>query len=238
MTPAPQPQPQLSTHGRMAKHLRLGKVSEDALEVLKTVEGVKAIVLHKRGKKGEHPHWHVWMEVGEISHEAVRKRLRKHAVFATYSGNEDWSLRDHDSYDKWAKYVMDNPSAEVLLDNPESPLPPKAAIPIVAASGGASAASAIVVLKKPTDRTPQRVRFVKHLELKGWTTDCIKHWNLFEKLDELIEELTDWSENAFTTPNGAATVQHALWTFSDITARNTIKEKNKESLRKSIRLFS
>lgn len=221
----------------MTKHLRIGKVSESALEALKVVDGVKAIVLHKRGKKGEHPHWHVWMEVGDISHEAVRKRLRKHAVFATYSGNEDWSLRDHDSYDKWAKYVMDNPSAEVLLDNPESPLPPPVAIPVVA-SAAAQSGGAIVVLKKPTDRTPQRVRFVKHLELKGWTTDCIKHWNLYEKLDELIEELTDWSENAFTTPNGAATVQHALWTFSDVTARNTIKEKNKESLRKSIRLFS
>lgn len=221
----------------MAKHLRIGKVSDAALEVLKVVDGVKAIVLHKRGKKGEHPHWHVWMEVGDISHEAVRKRLRKHAVFGAYKGNEDWSLRDHDSYDKWSKYVMENPSAEVLLDNPEAPLPPKAEIPIVA-SAAAQSSGAIVVLKKPTDRSPQRVRFVKHLELKGWQLECVKHWNLYEKLDELVEELTDWSENAFTTPNGAATVQHALWAFADVAARNTIKEKNKESLRKSIRLFS
>lgn len=222
----------------MDVHLRLAKVSEEALVALKTMKEVKAIVLHKRGKKGEHPHWHVWLHIELlISHEAVRKRLRKHAIFETYKGNEHWSIRVHDSYDKWAKYVMSNTSAEVLLDNPESPLPPKVEIPIVA-SAAAQSGGAIVVLKKPTDRTPQRVRFVKHLELKGWTTDCIKHWNLYEKLDELIEELTDWSENAFTTPNGSATVQHALWTFADVTARNTIKEKNKESLRKSIRLFS
>lgn len=221
----------------MTKHLRIGKVSESALEALKVVDGVKAIVLHKRGKKGEHPHWHVWMEVGDISHEAVRKRLRKHAVFATYSGNEDWSLRDHDSYDKWGRYVMDNPSAEVLLDNPESPLPPPVAIPVVA-SAAAQSGGAIVVLKKPTDRTPQRVRFVKHLEHKGWEIDCVKEWQLSQKLDELIEELTDWSENAFTTPNGAATVQHAIWYFSDTMARAKIKQENKKSLRKSVRLFS
>jgi len=220
------------------KHFRFGYPSDELLAALKTFPGVKAIVLHKIGKKGEHPHYHVWITGAPATCNTIKSRLIKHSshIASAAKTNGFWMAKAHDSYEAWGKYVMGNVSAEVLLDNPEAPLPPRAEVPVVAVGGAGTAPT--VVIKKVTARLPQRVQFVKYLENKGWEFDEVKEWNMYEKLDRIIEELTDWSENAFTTPNGAATVQHALYYFADTTARNVLKEKNKDAIKKSIRLFS
>lgn len=221
------------------KHFRFGYPSDQLLTDLKTFPAIKAIVLHKTGKKGEHPHYHVWITGAPATSNTIKSRLIKHSshIAAASKTNGFWMAKAHDSYEAWGKYVMGNVSAEVLLDNPEAPLPPKAELPVVASGGGGAVATTIVTVKASA-RLPQRVQFVKYLENKGWEAESVKEWNMYEKLDDLIEELTDWSENAFTTPNGSATVQHALYYFSDVVARNIIKKKNKDAIKKSIRLFS
>lgn len=224
------------------KHIRITDMA--VLDDIKTFPGVKAIVKHSWGSKYKdqaRPHYHIWWEGFAVTSQCVKDRLKRHSVYIdTHSGsNGFWIVKAHDSYDKWATYVMGNPSAEVMLDNSERPLPPPAAWPVVATGSTSGAAVApVVVLKEPSKRLAQRVRFVKHLEQKGWQVDDVKIWNIHEKFDELCEILTEWSENAFTTPNGAVTVSHALWIFAETPARNYIKEKTKEHLRKSSRLFS
>lgn len=111
------------------KHIRLepgkkfpGKSEETArqhAELLKTCNGVKAIVLHITGKTGEHPHLHIWWVSdisGGITNEGLRKRLRSfNDVFATYSGNAMWRIKNHNDYQNWAHYVTRNTSHQVLL---------------------------------------------------------------------------------------------------------------------------
>lgn len=225
------------------KHVRITDMS--VLDDIKTFPGVKAIVKHTWGNKLKEqakPHFHIWWEGYAITSNTLKNRLKRHSEYiSTHSGsNGFWIVKAHDSYDKWATYVMSNSSAEVILDNSERPLPPPVPWPVIAASGGdgSVAATPPVVLKEPSKRLAQRIRFVKHLELKGWQIEDVKIWNLHEKFAELCDILTEWSENAFTTPNGAVTVQHALWVFADISARNEIKQKTQEHLRKSSRLFS
>lgn len=99
------------------KHLRFGKISDDALTTLKQYPGIKAIVLHTHGKKGEHPHWHVWWE-GEkpVTNQTIRNNLKKLSAFSEHSGQNDWSFRNHDSFSLWADYVISNSSHSILLD--------------------------------------------------------------------------------------------------------------------------
>lgn len=227
----------------MAKHLRLGKVSDDALAALKATPGVVAIVLHVMGKKGEHPHWHVWMETGGISHEAVRKRLRKLEPFKTYSGNEDWSLRDHDSYTKWSEYVMRNTSAQVLYEVPDEshpPLPPVAATlrePALAVTGGGSAVAHTVQVVRPKRSKAMKVLFCEYLkDERGWFYGCVSSSSLEEKKKEVIDELTVFWENAFTIPQGEVIINYAIWVFADMGVRDWIKANNYKELHVRLRV--
>lgn len=219
------------------KHIRFGQPCPELLEALKTFPGIKAIVLHKRGKKEEHPHYHTFYEGTAITSNTLKNRLERHSthIASAPKTNGFWRCAAHDSWIRWANYVMANPSAEILLDNPDTPLPPVAVMPLVATIG---APSPVVYLRTVNKREPQRVQFVRFLTNKGWTDGCIKYGYLYEKLDEIVKELTDWSENAFTTPNGAAIVQHVLYHFADTECRNIILQKNIDAIRKSIRLFS
>lgn len=223
----------------MAQHLRLGKVSDDALVALKAIPGVVAIVLHVRGKKGEHPHWHVWMETGGITHEAIRKRLRKFEVFKTYSGNEDWSLRDHNSYAKWSEYVMRNTSAQVLFEVPDEthpPLPPVAALPIVVTGGGSAAAHTVQVVR-PKRSKAMKVLFCEYLkDERGWFDGCVSLSSLEEKKKEVIDELTVFWENAFTIPQGEIIINYAIWVFADMCVRDQIKRRNYSELHVRLRV--
>lgn len=115
------------------KHLRFepGKgisgnseeITRQHAEVLTTFPGVKGIVLHLRGQKGEHPHLHVWWVSdisGGITSDAVRKRLKSfNDVFKQYHGQRMWSARNHDNYEAWATYVTNNGSHEVIKGDEE-----------------------------------------------------------------------------------------------------------------------
>ena len=99
------------------KHLRFGKISSEAYEALIGYPGVKSIVLHTHGVKGEHPHWHVWWEGDKpVTNQTVRNQLKKLPAFESYSGQNDWSFRNHDSFETWADYVVKNLSHKVLLN--------------------------------------------------------------------------------------------------------------------------
>lgn len=98
------------------KHLRFGKISPEALEALIGYPGIKSVVLHTHGAKGEHPHWHVWYESEKpVTNQTVRNHLKKLPAFESYSGQNDWSFRNHDSFETWADYVCRNLSHKVLL---------------------------------------------------------------------------------------------------------------------------
>lgn len=117
------------------KHLRFGKISPELSDILSGFPGVKSIVLHTHGAKGEHPHYHVWWEGDSITGETIRNRLRRHNdIFKSYSGQNDWSCRPHDSFETWAAYVQRNKTHKVLWTSVDMPPPPKDIIELVIAS--------------------------------------------------------------------------------------------------------
>jgi len=111
-----------------AHHLRLGRIGDDLLEVIKQFPGW-AVVQHLGGKNGEHPHYHIWCDHSgsPITAQTVRNRLKKFPAFSTISGNGDWSIRAHDNFDIWASYVMTNKydkQPEIVVWNRNTPRPP------------------------------------------------------------------------------------------------------------------
>lgn len=98
------------------KHLRFGKYTEALSALLVGFPGVKSIVLHTHGATGEHPHLHVWWQ-GEkaVTNQTVRDRLKKYdQYFLAMKSQNDWSFRNHESYDTWAAYVQRNKTHKVL----------------------------------------------------------------------------------------------------------------------------
>lgn len=205
------------------KHVRFGKVSDDILSYTKSFPGVKAVVLHTHGKSGEHPHYHIWWEDDvAVTNQTVRNRFRAHNdVFKSFSGQNDWSIRNHDSWEKWSEYVTTNPSHMVLLDYKELTVlsEKKKAVPIVA--GGAAVATAPTTpikytIQKPRRNESMRAKFVAYLKTElHWERESITLDNRIDKKREMIELLVDFWENAFTTPQGAACIEHAMWYFAD-----------------------
>ena len=163
------------------KHIRITDMDPTLLEELKTFPGIKAIVKHSWGSKKKDqssPHYHIWWEGYAVTTKTLKVHLKAHSAYiSSHSGtNGFWRIAAHKSYDNWAKYVMNNHTAEVLMEDPARPLPPRVELPVLppAASGGTGAASATVILKEPSKRLAQRVRFVKHLENHGWQNDDVK----------------------------------------------------------------
>lgn len=100
------------------KHIRFGKISPEIYEALVGIPGVKSVVLHKIGRKGEHHHWHIWWEAPDgkpITNQTWRNRALKVPALKDFFGNNDWSFRNHNSWEAWTEYVCRNLSHEILL---------------------------------------------------------------------------------------------------------------------------
>lgn len=92
------------------------------------------------------------------------------------------------------------------------------------------------IVKVVQTKTSMRAKFVKYLASEcGWTPDYIRHFNLDARKDEIIGLLTEFWENAFTTPQGVVCVEHAIWVYADERVRNDIKAKNVEAIKKFLR---
>lgn len=196
--------------------------------------------MHLRGEKSERPHYHIWLELDEpMTHDKAKDKLREYHTmfdrpFSTWMFSH--GKEGVEQYRAWANYVSNAAKGAVILyETPDDSHPPIPAIPVLPPAGGGSAAA--VMVKPPTNRTPQRVRFCNYLKTElNWETGCITMINYKDKLRELVDELTFFSENAFTTPNGAATVQHALWMFSDPAVKETIKASNYRAMESFLRI--
>lgn len=224
------------------KHIRFGKVGEAILDLLKEFPGVKAIVLHTHGKKGEHPHYHIWWE-GEtpITNQTLRNRLKARSpVFEGFSGQNDWSFRNHDSWESWATYVSSNLSHKVLI--PYKDLEAKSAqsrILDIAITPGATPATLAPRVPVRTMKLPMREKFIHYLKTeRKWKPG--EQFGVHDDLtpdqiaDLVIDAATEFWEMSFTIPEGARMVRHALWVFSTPEAQAIWKEKNRLSVKKML----
>lgn len=200
------------------KHLRFGKVTEELLAALKAFEGIKAIVLHTHGKRGEHPHYHVWWEGTAITNQGLKKRLKAAApVFTTFNCQNDWTMRNHDNWDTWAAYVTKNMTHEILL--PYKNLEElSAAQPQIIAEGPLhNNPPPAIVIKKST----MREKFIYYLQNEiGWEIGLRNPTS-----DEVIKHAVEFWQAAFTNPEGVRMCRHALYMFSDDIGRAQLIER-------------
>ena len=223
------------------KHIRFGKVSDQILEALKGFPGVKAIVPYKNGKKGEHPHYHIWWEGDKpVTNQTLRNRLKAASpVFAEFSGQNDWSFRNHDSWESWASYTVANLSHSVLLPykdietlSASSKILPLTIVSEPPLTSGKTPAVRVTKL-------PMREKFIQYLKSErkwspGEQFTVHSEIGLDEMEDLVIDAATEYWEMAFTIPEGARMVRHALWVFSSDEIRKLWAAKNRAAIKKSL----
>lgn len=221
------------------KHIRFGKTSDAILEALKGFPGIKAIVLHTMGKKGEHPHYHIWWEGDKpVTNQTLRNRLKAaNDIFGEFSGQNDWSFRNHDNYDAWSKYTTANLSHKLLLsDKSLEEVSEKAKIlPLSIISESPTFIPTVVKSVK----LPMREKFIHYLKsdrkwVPGDHYTVHSEKTLDEMTDEVIDAATEFWEMAFTIPEGARMVRHALWVFSSDEIRKEWLLKNRVAIKKCL----
>lgn len=85
-------------------------------------------------------------------------------------------------------------------------------------------------------KTSMRAKFKEYLETKkGYDCTTITIYNYAASRNELIDHLTEFWENAFTTPQGAVCIEFALWSFATDEVRDLIKEANRTAIIKCLR---
>lgn len=231
------------------KHLRFGKISPEIINALIGYPGVKSIVRHEGGTKGgsfkEHAHIHVWFESDiPITNQTVRNRLSKLPEFATHSGQNDWSFRNHDSLSNWCAYVIKNPTYSVLLTHTEiektikeTPLE----YPVVVRKGdtiehvGTPEQTPLAGTQAPRKSRAMRVQFVEWLEehLKWEKCETITPDNSHEMVSVITDELCDFWEMAFAFNQAIQMVNHAHWYFANPPERHRIRSKFQSAILKS-----
>jgi len=219
------------------KHLRFGKISPEIYEALLKVPGVKSIVRHEGGSKGgkfkEHAHFHVWFESDvPITNQTVRNRLSKLPEFATHSGQNDWSFRNHDSLENWCTYVIKNPTYTVLLTHEilQKIIQETPETPVVVLKGSAvieHVEGYVDIPQVPRKSRAMRVQFVEWLEehLKWERCHTITPENSHEMLSIINDELCDYWEMAFAFNQAIQMVNHAHWLFANPPERARIRSK-------------
>jgi len=188
-------------------------------------------------------HYHAVFE-SPVGVEAVKKRFqsqckalglvsKKGQENAYYGGVKEWTedisyiCKDGD-FVSYAGYTK-----EELIELQKVGNDRFNSVPIVVGPGTVEQSQVVFLPKKSRSI---RAQFVSHLKDIGWVANkTICPENHQSRIDMLIDELTDFSENAFTTPNGAVTIEHAKWVFADDEVKKMIYSKNREAIKKCLR---
>lgn len=213
------------------KHLRFGKISPEAYEALSTYPGIKAIVLHTHGKKGEHPHWHVWWEGAKpATNQTIRNQLKKLPAFAEYSGQNDWSFRNHDSFPAWADYVIGNPTHKVLMDYQDlSTRPPKESVPLIKSAGGSE--EPLLVVSKSSKRLRHDERICLDAEQRLlWKRDNEFSLSAFEDhtcnvMGRVEKQVFSFMRGRINNYEGVKYARNLLYEFADDDLKEYLERK-------------
>lgn len=95
----------------------------------------------------------------------------------------------------------------------------------------------IRIVEKPKKSISMRAQFVRYMETEvQWKENTtITEETYVNDLDDLMDYLTVFWKNAFTTPQGAVCIEYAKWYFANDEVREGIKAKNRYALKKILR---
>lgn len=217
------------------KHLRFRKMADTMADIIRGFPGVKAIVLHTHGKKGEHPHFHVWYDGEEVTNQTVRNRLKAYnPLFQQCKSQNDWSMRNHNDWDTWSKYVTANGSHSVLMDYQDlmtKSQAAQAAVPIVAVPFTESPlhTTTAIVRVLPKKRLTSEERLIAYCEALGWTQNS--EFTLDKYDNGTAQKLCREHTVAYTNgrcaagPTGEILARNMLYLFADDDLRDVLKER-------------
>jgi hypothetical protein len=223
-------------------HLRLEHTEDElqkAMSFLKDISGV-CVIRHLRGKKGEHPHLHVWYPLEDkIKSEAFYERLKKHSSWSGYYGNKNWRVKPFDLFDRWFGYSTNGNKGQVLeINNTGLPLE-ITKVPIVAQPEPVLTNNISYTTVKPNRKKPMKVQFVNYLqEEEKWVIGerfRSQHaWDPKRVYAECAKQCSVFWEDAFTVPEGERMVRHAAYKFSDDALRAELTENTFRAILKRI----
>lgn len=218
------------------------ELKEGALEWIKKFP--RYIVAEEVGSVTEKLHYHVAFE-SHIGLEAIKKRFqtqckalglvsKKGQESAYYGGVKE--LTDIYYVCKEGKYIAHQGFTDEELESYRLAgsirYPPKMqSVPIIVHMGQEPDHGP----KFKTTKTSMRAKFKDYLEQQGYDCQTITIENISAERDKLIDHLTEFWENAFTTPQGAVCVEFAQWSFATEEARDFIKDRNREAIKKCLR---
>lgn len=200
------------------KHLRFGHYTEELATLLIGFPGVKSIVLHTHGTKGEHPHLHVWWSGTAVTNQTIRNRLKAyHDTFKLMKSQNDWSFRNHESYETWAAYVQRNKTHKVL--HGDLPLPKDVIELIMPPTPQTPAIPAPAPRVKKMTAEEKLINYcIVHEGFKynQWTVSHYEIHDIRKKLlDDLEEIVISYGHGRLSDPQIAYMGRNVLWTFAD-----------------------
>jgi len=226
-----------------AHHVRLEHVRSNmdkALLFFKDISGAVAI-LHTKGKKGEHPHVHIWYPTGKhILTTAVLNRFKKTPYFMNFKGQTQWSTRPHDSFSNWLHYVTKGcKGQQVLLNNRDIEISDHKKCEVCDSSNLGTISLIPVTIPEISKKVPMRQRFLLHCEkVLGWKKNEHFASGSFQHNRELVHAvsntLTDFYENAFTFPEGIRMCRNAIYVFGDEDIKKYVKSNNAYNFAKAV----
>lgn len=220
------------------KHLRFGNYSQELYDVLVGFPGIKAIVLHTHGAKGEHPHIHVWYEADKpITNQTVRNRLKAYNdLFKSCKSQNDWSFRNHDDWDAWKNYVCSNPSHKVLLDYQDLKACSEAKSMIVAvtprtpADLNAPGPRTVVAPKKRLTQSEKLIAYcVNDLKWKRDNEFNLQSYETGFAQRKVAKTMTQFLRGRFNDPQAVYILRNMLYEFADDDLKEVLEFKFPES---------
>lgn len=188
------------------------------------------------GKKGETPHYHIWLDT-KLSKESLKKvcqaacaakgykgeRGKANAYYALLPWDDRFGYMTKTGVLEWKGVPDDHPDLKPSL--PTLLVSDVEGAKAEEASGLPASSSPIAYrIQKPRSNESMRSKFVKYLEKeRGYARECITPGNRVDMKKAFIDDLVDFWENAFTTPQGAACIEHAMWYFADEEFRKELK---------------
>lgn len=201
-------------------------------------------VLNKDKTPASRPHHHMFFET-RLGESSIKKYMRdftkaeglqvsKGKANAYYGGVQVCS--DTSYVCKFGVYTATKGYMEQTLKDLHAEGAKKyiREIPIVATNP----VGPTVTYGKPAKKSvSMRAQFVKYMEDEqewkaNFTISAMSH---DQRMDELVDHLTEFWKNAFTTPQGVVCIEHARWYFADEDVKESIRLKNRYAIRKCLR---
>lgn len=211
----------------IAHHLRLEVADLKPFEeALSAFPHTKAIVRHRTGKKGEHPHLHVFFQLErELTKVGLKDRLRAfNDVFKSLKGQGEWTFRPHDSFEIWCKYVVKNPTHTVIKSDPILDATPR---PLIVADPTVTPLQPKVIVRKAKARIDERMVAYCENELK-WVRNA--HFTLIHYEENICQSqcgkvMTQFTRGRFNDGQAIGWLRNLLYEFADDDLKDVLDRK-------------